>query len=1085
MTNINQAQIDAANPDISVWVSASAGTGKTKVLTDRVLRLLLSGIPPEKILCLTFTNAAASEMKNRIIQSLLAWKSKPEEIEKILEKKPNDQQKQTASNLFTRLILSPEQLGIYTIHSFCQKILQKFPLEANIQPGFKVLGEMEMQELCEKVINDIANESGKLGRSQESFKYIIRNVHQLSFAELVREIISNQINFRDLYDNHHNAINYLSFLRREAGINEDSISYINMLYAKLQPLENIPEDLIYKEKELIELYNNSLSKKGLSNFHNLIDLFFTQKNEPRRRLFYKKSRDKYPDLVNKLLEIQILIARYYENIRKAWMIEGTIHIYNVSEYIISKYDAYKKSQVSLDYDDLIYYAKKLLSDSDLRDWVLYKLDGGISHLLVDEAQDTSPKQWQIIEAMMQEFYSGESRAKRSIFIVGDEKQSIYSFQGADVSAYSKVNQYIKEQMHNARKDYRNIELEWVYRSSSAILDLVKEIFKDNYLKNSNFKCYRDNDIGQVELWPLYGEESSKQDLFWPFVEDMGNKAESSKNLANRIANHIEAQLNSGTIMPSTGKKVTAGDFMILIRRRDQFTEELISELKERAIPVSGIDRMLIMNHISAQDVISAAKFALLPEDDLNLASLLKSPIIRMKDKEINNLSYKREGFLYEEIKDTKIKEVLEYLVNLATNSSAFDFLHHLIDILSTRKLLLETNGADSDDVLDELLNICLSWSKIGGTSLQAFVNWLEKREVEIKRDISSGDHVRIMTIHASKGLESPIVILADTTTMPRMQNHFLWKDGNFLWRGNAKNSNELYLDYRNQIESKDYQEYLRLLYVAITRTEDHLIVTGLKNKDNDRNWYNLISNAMKNLNTKEDNGILYYPSIHTESSNIFTPTCHPELDSESSNKTGQPLSDTPTEPPIKYRMKQEEARLSIPNKTKVGEEPKPNYVRSPLDLRMDISYGIVLHKILEDSVKSRQFSLDKKHPFLSMLPERLQNHILKKLPKLFQMKEFLEILEYPIIKTEASMGYKDGNAFKFGRIDLLAMSDKDAIIVDYKTDNNPPERLEDVPEKYVEQLKFYADFVKKSKPGLKVSAKILWLENFTFSSLPE
>lgn len=1057
MQNQNISQLKASNPEISVWVSASAGTGKTKVLTDRVLRLLLSGIAPEKILCLTFTNAAAQEMKSRIVNSLQNWQNNPDNLEALLSRKPNIEEISIAKSLFTKLLLSPEQLAIHTIHSFCQKILQKFPFEANIQPGFKVLSEMEMKELSAKLIKDISTELNGAMKHKASFEFVLRNVHQLSFNELIMEIIYNQINFRDLFEEYKSVENYQAFQMNHAGIDREANSYIKELIAKLKPLPNIPDDLQENELSLLEAYNKFLQEpEKIRKFSLLIDIFYTKTGAPRKKMLTKKHSEIYPHIAKALLEMQTLIMEYYESIKKARMIEATIHIYKVAEYIISKYSHFKHKLVSLDYDDLIYYTKKLLSDSDMHDWVLYKLDGGISHLLIDEAQDTSPKQWQIIEDIMQEFYAGEYKADedRTVFVVGDEKQSIYSFQGADVSNFSRVNNFIASKMKSARKKYEDIELEWVYRSAPQILELVSETFKDSYLKDISLKCFREDAKGEVEIWPILtspslrsGENSAHSTLFWPSVQEMEEEESLSKQLAKRIASYIKNYIDSGKIMPSTGKPACAGDFMILIRRRNEFTDEIISELKEADVAVAGIDRMLIMDHLSVKDIISAAKFALLPEDDLNLASLLKSPLIGMNDEEIAKYASTRKTSLYGTIPES---DILENLIHMGINLSAFDFLHNLIDVMGAREILVQANGDDSSDALDELLNISIQHSKIGGTNLQSLIHWLEKSEVEIKRDIDSRDNVRVMTVHASKGLESSIIIMPDTTKVPRAKAHFLWKDENFLWLGGSKNSNELYMEYKQDREDKDYQEYMRLLYVAMTRAEDHLVVCGYQPKEklDEKCWYSLVKASVGNMGIGEAPPVI-------------------------ASKANQPRKN--------INLSCNKSSLSLLTITR--EKNKPNYVRSPLDKRMDISYGIVLHKVLEDSVKLGEFSLDKKHPYLLKLPEIHQNHIMKKLPALFQAKEFTDLLKYPNVQTEASMGYMEDGAFKFGRIDLLAMSETEAIIIDYKSESEPPKNLKDVPELYVNQLNFYAGFIKKAYPNLQVTSKILWLENFSIMEI--
>lgn len=1104
MTKQNPQQIEASNPQSSVWVSASAGTGKTKILTDRVLRLLLNGIDPEKILCLTFTNAASNEMKNRINASLIEWKKNPETISLLLEHTPSKKEIEFARELFDRLMLSPDQLSIHTIHSFCQKILQKFPFEAGVEPGFKVLSENETREILDKLIEDIAKKVGQNldpyssdradhASISKSLHYLLQNTHQLSFNELILEIIHSQINFRDLHNKYESAEIYKAYLQKETGIKQDSIIYLQELLKNITKIETDAE-LTPKENSLITQYNDFLDMDNeyqVKNFAQLKGLFLTLKDEARSILLYKKNQEKYPQLNEKLLLIQKQIIDADAKIKTANMIESTIHVFILSEYVLKEYAKQKRKLVGLDYEDLIYYTKELLSSSAMKDWILYKLDGGISHLLVDEAQDTSPKQWEIIGAIIKEFYSGESSYKddRSIFVVGDSKQSIYSFQGADVSNFEAVNQYIMQNMQLAEKSFKNIELEYAYRSSKPILSFVSEIFKNNYMKSTEIKCFRESSPGMVEIWPLYEEEKGKKELFWPFVKEMEKSISATEKLAKDIALFIKKYLESDSILPSTNQKVQAGDFMILVRRRNLFTDEIISELKENNIPVAGIDRMLIMNHLATKDIISAAKFAMLPEDDLNLASLLKSPIFGLGESELLKLSGHRHSSLYSSISDQKILDVLEYFIELAKNKSLFDFLYHIINILNVREILQNSCGSDADDVLDELLNLSLDWSRSNSTSIQGFIYWLEKRDIEIKRDIENKNQVRVMTIHGSKGLEAPVIILPDTTSLPNIQNHFLWEGGEYLWTNTNNSTNPTYDKFKHQRQARDYEEYLRLFYVAMTRAEDHLVIAGYKTgvRNIDNSWYDIASKAMKNIDYKEEDKFMYFGDIDNIISKPPKKLPEPELGEVDGSRIKPGMTneepETNSEKPRMARNESNNASNNIlQHKLPSIEQDytEVRYQRSPLQERIDISYGIVLHKILEDAVSDKNPDLAQNHPYLKFITEPLQRSITRKVPKLFQQEEFNKILNFPDIRVEASMGYRnDNNEIKFGRMDLLAISDTEIVIVDYKTDKEPPKSSDQINEKYKQQMQNYMNFIKKTHPNHKVSAKILWFENLS------
>jgi len=1098
MPSKNLLQYKAANPLHSVWVSASAGTGKTKILTDRVLRLLISGVAFEKILCLTFTNAAASEMTHRIIKSLLDWQTNPETMERILGAIPTKSQIKKAKNLFRDLMLSQDQLSIHTIHSFCQKILQKFPFEAGVAPGFKVLSDIETKELCEKLIEEIADILSPSEPQENnnnittSLNYILSNTHESTFNEIILEILSNQIALRDLFHQFPSSVEYSNHLKQETDTKYNDDFYIQEFASYNNNPVTITEfDLTENELALISKYNEytrlSIQSK-IKEFHKLKLLFCTIKGDPRKIILCKKSRSLYPNLDSKLHDIQISIFNCDQKIKIAHMILATCHMFEVAKYVIDKYTEYKKKLVCLDYDDLVYYTKELLTNREVKDWVLYKLDGGIMHLLVDEAQDTSPKQWQIIEAIMSEFYSGESASKedRTVFIVGDEKQSIYSFQGADVKNFTRVNRFIKDQMLKAQKQYHNIELEMAYRSTLPILDLVTKIFGEKYFPNTKLECFRKNEEGLVELWTLYQDATNPKDLFWPLVEEFETTQTASTLLAENIARFIKNYIDSGTILPSTSKAASPKDFMILIRRRNQFTHDIISALKEIGVAVSGIDRIAIMDHLSVRDIVSITKFVLLPEDDLNLASLLRSPIFRIDDKILHNISATRRGSLYSAINDANILLLLNYFIEISLTLSAFDFLHQLMDIMDYRGLLRSANGEGTDDVLDELLNLANVWSNKNNGNLQAFVYWLEKREIEIKRDVASSRSVRVMTVHASKGLESPVVILADTTSMPTNQSNLIWKEGEFLWLGASKNSNMISTNYKDNIDNKDYEEYLRLLYVAMTRAEDHLVITGFQTqaKEKENSWYSIVSKAIRELGKEGDDGIVYYGNsryIELVQHNCV-PTSEPSPDSMTKAKTveTQFKNQIPAYVSMTPKISDLENINRILSSTCIEDFSN---VKSPLTSRIDISYGSIIHKILEDSVTTSNFKFEPTHPYLESLEQNLKKLVTEKLSLLFSLEEFIKLTHYPTLRTEVSIGYMEDDILKIGRIDLVAISSEEVVIIDYKTDSKPPSSKENIDKRYIAQLKFYTDSMKKIMPNHKIIGKILWIENLNFMEI--
>lgn len=1044
----NQEQILASNPAHSVWVSASAGTGKTKVLTDRVLRLLLEDVAFDKILCLTFTNAAATEMTNRISAACLEWQSNIDSLGGVLGRDPTREEILRAKQLFSKLMLAPRQLSIHTIHSFCQKILQSFPFEAGLQPGFKVISDIESDEIIDQVVKDLG-----CAASEESIKYLLQNLHENTFLELIREILSDQIYFQELFQQFSSSKEYEDFLKSEIDVRGSVEDVRNHL------------TVVISAKAVIQyLYNLDPRFREDNNFNALISFFLTSKGEPKKKLITKKESELHIGLEQNLREIQEIVFQADQKIKKLNMISATAHIYTVAKFAIEKYNFYKKHKGYLDYDDLIYHAKELLTNSDMRDWVLYKLDGGIMHLLIDEAQDTSPEQWQIIEAIMREFYSGSTSvdANRTIFIVGDEKQSIYSFQGADVNSFNRFNDYIRKQMHEAVKSYEDIELKWSYRSGGVILDFVDKLWRLVGNSDISLKPFRDVK-STVEIWPLYNAQKEKSELFWPLIEDMMAEEDSARLLARDIAKYISGYITSGKILASTKKPAKADDFMILVRRRNEFMEEVIKALKEEGVGVGGMDRMVLTDHISVQDILSLAKFALMPKDDLNLAELLKSPIVGMSEEELHMSFYRNK----KSKADLSQVRILNDIKRMALSNSLFNFFYHLIEVIDLRELLSAANGPSSHDALDEFLNLVMQFEKQNSSNLQEFIYWIERKDMEVKRDPGAIGLVRVMTIHGAKGLQSPVVILADTTSLPMQQNHLLWADGMCLWLGGGQNSNEQYDYMKESVELASYKEYLRLLYVALTRAEDHLIIVGHSTRENipEGCFYDLANRAIMVMDFQEEAGKKWIGEKVGVLGGVMKNTTDRHSRILQSKISGIHLHPSHIWAPDIFTSKNS------------GMVDGTVTTQSPLDSRTSLNYGQLIHKILEDSVNTNNFAFSPSHPMICALPEDVQGYIVEKLRKLFTMEKFVDLIQNSKIQTEVSIGYNDGEQARIGRIDLLAIRGKDVIIVDYKTDKKVPKSLAEIPESYIKQLQFYSDALKKIYPDYQIYTKILWIED--------
>ncbi len=1062
---MNESQVQASDPNYSIWVSASAGTGKTKILTDRVLRLLISGATFDKILCLTFTNAAAAEMQSRILNKLSHWANLSSEmllaeIHLLIQKTPSEQDLENAKNLYHSLLSTQDKINIHTIHSFCQRLLKQFPLEAGISPAFQVIDNTQEQEILKQV-----KEQLYLQEEHRIIDFFIANFHETVVEDILAEIIKNCAKFREL--------KYLELSSEP--IHPNKFFDITKILAEIC--------LSNQTADLMTLLEANLGKE--INWECIRELCLTKDGNIRKKILNAKDKQANQTLAEYLDHLQRKIYDIDQNYKFEQIIYQSEQLKKLGKLFIELYEHYKKQHSLLDYDDLIFLTKSLLTQKNAREWVLYKLDGGIDHLLVDEAQDTSPQQWLIIESIITEFYSGEgARAEeRTLFVVGDEKQSIFSFQGADIESFNLMNAHLREKLKIANKKFAVVNLEWSYRSCAEILEVAYRVFEhiknidaDLFIANNpKILPFRNTHPGRVELWPLICNEKDTG-KFWPLPAEQNQVVSASIKLADNIADFIFEQISKGTILPSTGQKAKEGDFMILFRRRDEFTLEVINQLKKKGLEVAGIDRLTLNQNLSVADLIACAKFVLLPSDDLNLASLLRSPIIDFSEHELQSLSSKRntEISLWQILELNplmyhKTLKKLNDLRQLYKVSNVANFFHVVVDCLGLRSSMNFANGPESDDAINELIYLCQDYASRKNNSLQGFIHWFENNEIEIKRDTSSASKIKIMTIHGAKGLQSPVVILCDTTSLPINKSKFIWSDdsdyngdNNLFIVKDVANMPECLIKLKAKQQKKDIQEYLRLLYVGMTRAEDKLIICGYSNGEKlpENCWYDLVQKSMKQMIAADEDGLLIYEN---QTKNNFM---NDEPCSIIKNRIASNLS----------HIKEEKTNYKIPELT-------PDFtINSPLISQDYLKYGQVFHKVLEDSINIKDTGSMKSHPLIAVLTPGWQSKIYQSIDKLHNNEQFHKIVAMNT-KTELSIGSSNEQGIDTGRIDLMAMDDNNIIIIDYKSDNNPIYDFDKIPSAYVYQLEFYRKTIQKIYPTHQITCQILWLQTGDFTEI--
>ncbi len=1117
---MNELQQQASDPKYSVWVSASAGTGKTKILTDRVLRLLIKGVPFEKILCLTFTNAAALEMQSRIKNKLAKFAANEtakltEELGLLLTREPLESEVKYTKTLYHKLLNSEDGIHIYTIHAFCQKILKLFPFEVGINPKFQILDEITAQGILSKIRNQIYLDP----TYNELISFFLTNFHETTINDIFSEIIQQKIKFKKLFAKQMDSVEY----------DTQTIS------AQLLNIYDQAKQLLAKYSIAIDLDQE------------IQQFFLTKENLKRKNILPKSMAMKYPKLLNELEYIQEKIFQLDQQAKMQDMENYSNSLRNLAKIFLDKYDSYKTQHSLLDYDDLIYLTQLLLTDNAAKNWIAYKLNGGIDHLLVDEAQDTSPEQWDIITAIIADFTSS-TKQKSTIFVVGDEKQSIFSFQGANLSSFSYVNENLYKNLSDANKNFRNITLQWSYRSTKEIIDIVYLIFQQikhttpQLFTSDNPKIlpFRQTHKGRVELWPLVKDEKESK-LFWPLLEEHNKSKSAQQLLAQQIASFIKSQIASRRILPATNSEVKESDFMILVRKRDELIFEIINCLKQHGLPVEDVDRITLNKSLSVLDLMSIAKFVLLPQDDLNLASLLKSPIIGMSEQALQTIAISRGknslwGYLQTVQDYAIIYKKLCHFLQLYKVANCENFFPLIVDCLDVRKVLVEANGFDSNDVINELIYLSSNYANNIDNSLQSFVYWFENNKIEIKRNLESSSKIKIMTVHASKGLQAPIVILCDTSSVPTNSNKFIWDENQVFSTTQSANSPEFFKILKGKEQQKDLQEYIRLLYVAMTRAEDHLVICGYQSSSKlpQNCWYELVARTMNMHGKVQENGIIVYESVIRPLSKLAyaegfegdaepQPAAYSDVREDSStastykspaevefqkrsieeSENGQKskeidqkgaldiLYPAPKQDDIKGSRNDIEGSGNdiedwVPNLfliNKITKNTKQNYlVNFPLIVNDHLEYGKIFHKILEDATKINDFSSMNKHLFIHKLPTTLQEKIHSNIDKLLNNIEFMALISQEL-KTEVTIGTTINDEVKIGRIDLLAIDTGKITIIDYKSDASPPKTCQLVKESYIDQLNFYRHIIAKLYPNNEIICKILWLENANFMTI--
>ncbi|MBQ8481843.1 MAG: double-strand break repair helicase AddA [Alphaproteobacteria bacterium] len=1108
----SERQRKAANPRVSVWVEASAGTGKTQVLSDRVLRLLLESTEPQsimpKILCLTYTKAAAVEMKTRISERLSKWSVQSDEelkenIENLLGKDTCSQEKLSeyadrAGTLFAMLLDTPGGIKIQTIHSFCEQILKRFPLEAGISPYFEILGEREAAETLKQIQNEILRESNFSDTPEAlAVLYLTANLSEHSFPKVMKHITENYIKINESLHQYGGLNKILEKMRQKWGITDGESDEKIIAEAMRNINKNDLEQNIKalrkggnKNNTTANILQEVLSG-GLicGDFDKYASCFLSKSDE----IFGQNWRYGDKDAVKSDAEIidrmKTEAQRLYDVQKKRCKIriyESSKAFLTVAQSINRKYEEYKRAKSYLDYADLIDKTCALLSDAEQASWVLYKLDGGIDHILLDEAQDTSPQQWKIIEALSNEFFSGSGvREKiRTVFAVGDRKQSIFSFQGADPQKFDEMSREFKKR---AGVNFDKIDMEYSFRSTPAILDGVNTIFADEKIADGVISAgspvehipVRAGEYGRVEIWPLYvaekSEKASEDEKLMPPME-MSKKISVRTKMARQIAEKIEKMIESSkdTVNPLRYK-----DFMILVRHRNAFMEEFIRVCKENHINIVGADKMVLAEQIAVQDLISLGKFLLLPDDDLSLAETLKSPLFNLTDADLEVLCCERQpnaslwNSLGKNAKYAGIYKDLSRLIEKLDFIRPFELFNYVLVNMGGRHKFMQRMGIEAEDAIDEFMNITLEYEQTQTPNLQGFISWFEDDETAIKRegDDAENDAVRLMTVHHSKGLQARVVFLPDSVQLPKNsceQKLLFGNDGLPYYPLRKKDYDDICVKINDDDGIVQLEEYRRLLYVALTRAEEQLIICGYANSDKikDDSWLKICKNAIgKIIAENEDKKLV----MESPAKRIVKPKTKYII---------QPLiKEKEKWLDVKVNGESAMARPYTPSKLKKEKDEEPDSV-SPLKEKADYyRRGKLIHKIIQflpaENKNKEQIIDDYLQKNAGGFSKEQKQKIKSEVLQLLAKEEYAAFFGSDSHAEVPIFGAVGGQIIS-AQIDRLIVRKDKVIIIDFKTNREVAKNADKIPELYRRQLKAYEKLVCAIYPNRKAESYILW-----------
>ena len=1124
LPDLKGEQALAVDPAVHAAVSASAGSGKTQVLTARVLRLLLRGARPESILCLTFTKAAAAEMANRIGARLAAWvRLKNSELATDLlhlgeSNDPRTQER--ARQLFARVLDCPGGLKIQTIHAFAQSILAAFPAEAGITPGFQPIEGRAEQELVRRTLADLMADAEERGDER-----LIGDVQILSR----RLGEGGAVEYLQACARRHEALAALGaregierLVRALMGLPEESVEdYIahhcgddrfdcELLESVADANRKWGARTGLGHAEMIDTWLALTPIERAARLGELRKVVLTDKDTLKVSAGQSKAEPHYEAHAGRLANLITDLLRLQNGARLAADIAAGLR---AGQAFADVYTRAKRAAGVADFNDLIDWTRYLLRQPGIGDWVRYKLDREVDHVLVDEAQDTNAAQWEIIEQLVEEYFSGSSESddrRRTLFMVGDFKQAIYGFQGTDPKRFSEAREHFRrraEELTDAEdtldlfkrrtREFRDLSIAASFRSAQPVLDVVDAVIGE--LGHAAMAlgdeppphvAYHRDRPGLVELWqpfaPEFDEEGDEGEESWITLR--------ARQYAEALAERIRDLVREAPYLASTKRPLTPGDILVLVRSRGELASLIVARLFSAGVPVAGVDRLHLHEPLAVQDLLAAVKFAVQPNDDLSLACLLVSPLIGWDQEQLRALAYGRKGKLWRELRSRNDEnaafraahEALSELLRIADFTTPSVLLETILSgPMQGRRRLYSRLGMAARDPIDELMNSALEFERNETASLDRFLAWFSRGTVDVQRDPGRpGNEVRVMTVHGAKGLEAPVVILADATADPARLGRTpitlemeIENDG--LVPLLRPKKDERCPPFEESIvaeERRDLEEHWRLLYVALTRAADRLVVAGVAPKPKKDGsearpvncWHVVVERALTRLgvtpatNGRWGTGLVY---------------------GSGGRARGKEKADKATVPPIAIPPWATSAappesrppRPLAPSAIAADDQssPPPSEAMRAAALR-----GTWIHQLLErlpavepgkrPAVTDRWLELS-----AGVANSEARRLIVEQVCGILANESFSALFgdgslgEAPLAAT-----LPDGRVIA-GTVDRLLVEDQKISVIDFKTGRVPATEA-DIPAGHRAQMQAYAEALRVIFPGRKISAALLY-----------